>query len=88
MKIKINMNLELTQSFDEVDLKRMKEITQAKTEEELLNYIKNKLESKECAETMAEYLSSESSVISNVRVEPVLEGQKLLKAYIDDLIKE
>lgn len=88
MKIKINMNLELTQSFDDIDLKRMKEITQAKTEEELLTYIKNKLESKECAETMAEYLSSESSVISNVRVEPVLEGQQLLSTCIDELIEE
>lgn len=88
MKIKINMNLELTQTFDAVDLKRMAEITHAKTEEELLTYIKNKLESKECAETMAEYLSSDRSVISNVKVETLSEGQQLLNACIDDLIEE
>lgn len=88
MKIKINMNLELTQTFDEVDLKRMKKITQTKTEEELLSFIKNRFESKECEEIMAEYLDTDSAVVSNVKVETVSEGQKILYACIDELIKE
>lgn len=82
------MNLELIQTFDAVELKRLAKITKAKTEEEFLTFIKNKFESEESEEIMAEYLDTDSAVISNVKVEPVSEGQQLLYACIDELIKE